>query len=503
MRFVFLVLATLISSTVLSQSSYLQFYGEPQPLDSVNTAYDENFISLNSTESKLIFYRKGFQSENGINPGDLWMSNLSSYWESAEDYSVDIDANITPLGFVNGGTAILYNKTYFDNGVYIGEIWMADLEKGVFSNHREIDVKYFKNISDHQSGSISFDGRHIVLAMEGTTTYGVEDLYVIHMTDDGKWGSPRNLGYRLNTAFQEYSPFLAADNETLIFATNGRGGSGSFDLFMTKRLDDSWQNWSEPVNLGPKVNTSGAEKSFAFIPGSDFGYFTSTTNSDGYGDIKRIRITSDIEQVDSIAQVVVETELVAGNIVVTIVDAATKKPISGEIRIGEGMLESAPLLIDANQSEDITINTHATGYMSAQAVVTISELQGRDTISIELSALEVGTKIQLKNVLFYQGTANFIEGSSNELDRVVEMMKENEAIKIELRGHTDNRGNAQLNQQLSQERVLVVQEYLEKKGVSSRRISGKGFGGSDPIASNDTEPDRKLNRRVEFVIVSN
>jgi outer membrane protein OmpA-like peptidoglycan-associated protein len=118
-----------------------------------------------------------------------------------------------------------------------------------------------------------------------------------------------------------------------------------------------------------------------------------------------------------------------------------------------------------------------------------------------LVPIAIGESIQLKNVFFVQSKAELKTESYPELDRLVKILKDNPTIEIELRGHTDSRGSAAANLDLSEKRVLAVRQYLIGKGIPMKRISGKGFGGSMPIAPSTTEENRQLNRRVEFKIV--
>ncbi len=122
-------------------------------------------------------------------------------------------------------------------------------------------------------------------------------------------------------------------------------------------------------------------------------------------------------------------------------------------------------------------------------------------MNFKLQPIEIGATVNLKSVLFQQSTFNLLPESNDELDLVVTLLKTNPKVEILLTGHTDNRGNPEHNQRLSQKRVERVKGYLVSKGINGKRIGGKGFGGSKPIASNDTEETRRLNRRVEFTIV--
>ena len=120
--------------------------------------------------------------------------------------------------------------------------------------------------------------------------------------------------------------------------------------------------------------------------------------------------------------------------------------------------------------------------------------------NIEIERIVTGARIELKNVLFRRGESEFLESSYDELNLVAEMMFNNPTMVIELAGHTDGIGNSNLNERLSQERVDAVINYLAEKGIDNDRLSGVGYGGTVPIASNATEATRKLNRRVEFIV---
>lgn len=491
-----------------SLSAQIEFFEDAVPVKSLNSPYDENFLSLHPDGSILVITRRNHPGNIGesYNPADLWLSEFDSIWQSPENIiNVHPDKSVTPLGFINGGEYFVYNTTQQKMANNEGNLWISEFSSKGLSNTKKLQIPYFSNKSKHQAGSISADGRFIVLSMEGTTSFGVEDLYVMFLREDGTWSGPRNLGYRVNTAFQEYAPFLAPDNETLIFATNGRGGYGSFDLFVTQRIDDTWQNWTEPVNLGPKVNSNGSETSFVFNPGDEFAYFTSTIDSDGYGDIKKIRIRSDIEEKTEASNITIKYDVGGYENVFTLKDTRTDKIITGTIVINDstGGYHETPYTYEFDELQDIYVKAKAPGYLEFDAVITASELESQELIIIPMVPLEVGTTVNLDNVLFYQGTANFIEGSEKELEKVVTMMKENPNMRILIKGHTDNVGIASLNQALSEERVNVVIEYLNNKGIESDRLEGKGFGGSDPIAPNDSEANRQLNRRVEFTILKN
>ena len=504
----FLILAIMSGFNTVGQ---ITFYGSPEPIDSINSKISEQFLSISRDGNTLFFARENHLGNTGgiKDEGDIWTSTIEdTLWSKPVNIQSINDENFTsPIGFTAGGQYFLYNRVRFEKGIYIGEIWAAN---ATFENKQKLDISAFRNYSPVQSGTISQDGKFLLISIETNIGYGVDDLYVCMLQPDGSWSRPRNLGYSINTAFQEVTPFLAGDNKTLFFATNGREGKGSFDLYVTTRLDDTWRSWSTPVNL-QDINTSGSETSFVFRAGQDYAYFISTQNSDGYGDIKRIRITEDIQEVadDTIITMVVEKKPVpAVNFKVT--NARTGDHIGASINLinEEGdtlnfVKTDSLFLLESEQRSPYRVEFRSQGYLKDFFVLEPSfyHPEGDTVISIALEPLQTGNTVVLKNVLFYRGTANFVEGSERELDLIVEMLEENPNVKILLKGHTDNRGDAALNLQLSEERARAVADYLTSQDISSERIDSKGFGGDDPVASNLYEETRRLNRRVEFEVV--
>jgi outer membrane protein OmpA-like peptidoglycan-associated protein len=190
-----------------------------------------------------------------------------------------------------------------------------------------------------------------------------------------------------------------------------------------------------------------------------------------------------------------------------IINSKTKTPLVGTIAFQSDSVYSTISSQDGRFKLVIPFTRHYKIQVQSQNFVTLSEvLTVPGTLKLleknfSLQPAKVGTVVSLKNILFYMGTTDLLEESYHELDGVVSFLKANSKIKIELQGHTDNQGDANKDLILSQQRVDKIKSYLVDKGISSRRITGKGFGGSKPIATNNSEEGRKLNRRVEFVIV--
>ena len=510
----------------------------------INSVYDEQTPVLSVDGKTLYFTRKNHPDNSGgkKDEGDIWFSELGEdeKWSKATrlNSAVNNKNYNAIIGFSNDGKLMYLQNHYSRDGSLTKTqgISVSKLVNGRWTFPEKLMIAYYYNRSNEASMRISEDGRIMLLSIESYDSKGAEDIYVSFRNKDNSWSQPVNLGSTINTRFQEMTPYLAKDNITLFFASNGHGGYGSRDIFISRRLDNSWKNWTKPTNLGKSVNTKGVELSY-HLPGGDYAYYVSTQNSEGFGDIQRHKITGDIEKpdnlvdlellnnVDSINTTAQEPELPKVNIEKTdrfieiqgkVVNANDlKQPVKALLSYKQidnnGAIESTysndssgTYQINLKEGYAYHLTVSAEGYMSTEERLVVSQTSAPSLQKYYLlTPLKVGTTVNLKNVLFERGTPNLLEESYPELNSVVKMMMDNPNVNIELQGHTDNQGSGKLNLELSQQRVDMVKAYLVEKGIESLRITGKGFGGTRPIASNASEETRKLNRRVEFTIVKN
>ena len=502
-------------------------FGQPGPdvFRLVNTSYDEQSPVI-SPDGKTLFLTVSNHPQNigGIrDAGDIWFSRLIGDQWSAPVHAGPVlnDRGYNAVAGISADGSQLFLQGHYDASGSVARTQGIALSResgGGWSRPENISIPYFQNKSAILSGYISADKGVFVFSAETYGTYGVEDIYVC-FNEDGRWTEPKNLGNKINTQFQEISPALSADGKTLYFSSNGRRGSGSFDVYQVTRLDDSWMNWSEPENMDRGMNTGGRELFFRPLPELGYAVYTSTTNSDGYGDIRLFvpekpfeRDTIPATVTEPVIKIVENTRDTAGTNTVKlygkVTNAKTGEPILATMALLSSKFTKSVMVntstgyaVEIPAADVYSLRIEGKGFIGTLEKLDIHTYTMRDLeMNFRLQPVEVGTTVNLKNVLFERGTANLLPESNHELDLVVNFMQSNPKVVIELSGHTDNRGVQSHNVRLSQLRVDKVKAYLVSKGISGKRISGKGYGGAKPIASNDTEESRMLNRRVEFTI---
>lgn len=480
-----------------------------------NSTFDEQNPVLSADGNYLFITRCNHpQNIGGLkDPGDIWIAHFNGAQWSAPVHGGS-ELNDKGYNTVLGTTPDLSSLFIGNHFTNTGEpattqgIAVATFENGKWVKPQNINIPYFHSKSRNIQGQLSYDAQHFVYAAETYGTYGVEDIYVVSKTLNG-WSEPKNLGKIINTSFQELSPALNRSNDTLYFSSNGRKGKGSFDVYASARLDDSWQNWSEPVNI-KAVNTEARDLFYKNIGGGN-ALYTSTFDSDGYGDVRfydaGVPISIDTVKLPTSPVVVVKpNETIATGL---ITNSKTGQTINATLSfVSEATLAKTEASLSGYQvtlanGQGYKITVEAKGFISYFQSVMVNKEQAKLELDFALQPIEIGTTVNLKSVLFKQSSTDLLPESKDELNVVASFMKTNPKVKIELSGHTDNRGVQKDNEKLSQARVQKVKEYLVASGVSAKRISGKGYGGAKPIAVNDTEESRRLNRRVEFTIVKN
>ena len=481
----------------------------------VNTRYVDTHPVISPDGRTLYFARQDHPGNvgGGRDPQDVWYSTLTSgknrTWSLAKNLGEPINTPDDPNGIAsvsaNGQQAMVINIYNRDGTIDPMGCSLSKRTRMGWSAPVQQQIKDFVNLDkEHVDFFLSTSGKALLMAVERPDGLGGQDMFVSFPVPDvpNAWTKPKSLGVNVNTAGSDFAPFLASDDKTLYFASEGRGGYGKSDIFYTKRLDDSWTNWSPPRNMGPVVNSPDFDAYYTVSAAGQDAYLVSSRNgTDNSKDIFRISLAAAFQP-----EVVT---LVTGKVV----DVATGKPIKAIIHYenlltGEeiGVTETNPVdgsyTIVLPSGVQYGVRAEAKGYLAENANmdVTAKDKYSEQKQDLFLVPFNVGQTVKLNNIFFQQSRYYLTTPSYPELLRLIRILRDYPTVEIKIAGHTDNQGDAALNMKLSVDRVNEVTKYLSTHGIKAERITTEGFGGTKPIANNDQEETRRLNRRVEFTI---
>lgn len=281
--------------------------------DSINGPAEESNPIL-SHDGRTLYFVRTFSEENtggNLAGQDIWYSRLKedSTWSEAGNLaSLNTIGNNMVVGLSRHSDALYLLNSYSGP---LREKWgiaySTKDEHGLWTPPKEYDV-IFNNTGDFRGYFVSSDGNIILLSSNAEDSYGEEDIY-IYIKENGEWQEPIHLGPGINTPGFEISPFLTEDGQRIFFASNGHGGFGDADIFMIERLDDTWETWSKPVNLGPAINTKSFDAYLSLNSGG-LAFYSSSKNGD-YADIYSALITFEEPLPAPDTAVVMETTTVA------------------------------------------------------------------------------------------------------------------------------------------------------------------------------------------------
>lgn len=480
--------------------------------NNVNSPYTE-FKPLLAPDGRTLYFSRKNHPDNigGVEDGeDIWYSEMDSTGEWKEAVNIGRPLNnekpnyvcsVTPDG--NSVVLLLGNQYNEKNpNKMLSGVSISSKEGDEWTPPFNLLIENDYNYNEKSNYFLANNRQVLLLSVERDDSYGARDLYVSFFKEDSTWSEPMNLGKPVNTAGDDASPFLAADDKTLYYSTNGLGGYGGHDIYVSKRLDDTWTNWSEPQNLGPDINSPKEDLFFNIPLTGNYAYYTQEVGEDN-SDIFKVELPLKIMPSDVI--------VIRG----TLLDKETGEPIEAKI-IYEKLPEGTTVGITKSHKgtgkyEIVLPKGYQYGYRAeVEGYLPINEnidLAGDDFEGEEISAnlymvpAKVAAVITLNNIFFDFDYAVLKAESYPELDRLVKYLNENKSIRIEIRGFTDSTGPDEYNLDLSKRRAKSVVEYLSSKDIASERIEAKWFGEADPVESNATKVGRRSNRRVEFKIL--
>ncbi len=465
----------------------------------INTTQGGEYTPVPSADGRHLYFC-GKNRDDNLGGEDIYISTrIDSTWGKpklvegvntggSNDAPLAISADGTELIMFRNGTIFSTRKTLAGWGE------LEQLPAAINSGTWQADAM------------ITSDGKAMLFAADRQTEYEMGksvNIFVSLKQEDGSWGEPIDLGPTINTTSFDRSPFLHSDMKTLYFCSSGHTSLGGLDVFMSKRLnEDSWTEWSEPVNLGKRINTFGNDWGYKISTDGTTAYFAS---SDGkQDDIYYFTLPKQYrpEVVTTISGRVRDTQ---GRPVATTIsweEMESGKPLgeshtdpaTGGFYIVLPHGKKIIYYIDDENLFPVSGNIDLTQEPTAVSIENDIEVAAIERM------IEDETPMPLNSLFFDTGKATILPESASELNRVAEILK-SRAYKIEISGHSDNTGTDELNDRLSQQRAEAVRNYLIGKGIAAETMTAKGYGKRKPIADNDTEEGRKKNRRVEIKFI--
>lgn len=478
---------------------------------SINSEWDEYLATLTADEQEMIYtVRRPRDAKTictfcmteedfyaSINQDSVWQLRYplgppvnSSYNEGAQTISPD-------------GKYLFFTLCNAESGYGSCDLYWSKRIGGRWSRPRNFGAPVNTNNWESQP-SIAPDGKTIYFNSNREGSIGKSDIWKTEMIEEGVFSVPVNLGPEINTIHEENAPFIHPDGTTLYFVSDGHIGMGGRDIFYATLLAD--QTWSNPINMGYPINTSADELNI-FINAIGTKAYYSSDKEGGLGgmDIYYFMLDEHLRPIP--------VTYMKGKVK----DSDTGQPLEAEIEMVDLNMNK---VITSTKSDPVTGEFLACIKTGTNVLLNISHpfyLFYSDnfylkTITSELEPIikdillekpSKGKTLVMNNVFFEFNQSSLKTESFVELDLLVHFLSQNNRLKVEIGGHTDDQGAEDYNQKLSLERAESVYKYLISKGIKSERLTFKGYGEKNPIASNETEEGRASNRRTEITIIEN
>ncbi len=442
----------------------------------VNTESDEVSNNLSYDGTKMLLHRV----DNGQT--DIFESKLQGLnWSAPEKLPFQISSdrsNEVFAAYSDDGWSIYFNRDN-DSRSNGFEVMESSMQSKLKQNYMAAQMISTVN-SKFNEGPIyiTLDGDKMYIASQGGDGFGGYDIFVSKRSN-GSWGEPKNLGYPINTPYDDFYFSASANGKFAYICSNRAGGAGGYDIYKVTF-------WGPEKN--PAMETEDYLLASIVNPIKDNAIeATVEVKQKSFTVFKGITI-------DAITKKSVEAEIeITDNSTGTIIETFTTNSATGKF------------LITLASGKNYGIAVKAEGYLFHSENFDIPSGSADNLVNkvIELKNIAVGSKIALRNIFFDTGKSTLRSESNAELDRLVKLLKDVPSLKIEISGHTDNTGSATLNAKLSQDRADAVVNYLKGKGIATNRLTSMGYGSDQPIATNSTSDGRQQNRRTEFEIKAN
>jgi outer membrane protein OmpA-like peptidoglycan-associated protein/tetratricopeptide (TPR) repeat protein len=487
---------------------------DPKPVQRISTTADEYLATISPDQRTIYFTRRSRKVNRKAGPAttarlveEFCASSLQASGQFEEGAPLPSPFNTS---YNEGGPSITADNTelYFTvcedlDGYKNCDIYYTEKDAyGYWSTPRSVGDHINRIDSWESQASITANGDWLYFTSDREGGVGGLDLYRCHRLEDGTWSAPDLLDGRVNTRYDEKSPFIHSDSQTLYFTSNGHPGLGGFDIFYAKAIDSTWQ---APSNIGYPIN--GEE--------DDLGLFVSLDGKTGYFSSNSLRANTGWDLYSFEMPEAARPEevfLVQGNLdvaegasledaTVKIKNLKTKELTEVKVDLETG---SFARVVKREEASDYIVKVEKKGAAFSSRYLSADELKLRPNVetSLELAPMEVGREYTLNDIQFESNSSKLNPAARSIIEEFALFMKDNPELSADIQGHTDDVGDDESNLRLSKARAQAVYEYAISIGIEASRLSWHGYGEGKPLADNATEEGRAKNRRTVFVITA-
>ncbi len=492
--------------------------------EQINTINREYFPSI-SADGETFFFTRVEKGQEDI----FYANKKGEEWTEARPIpGVNTQENEANQSISADGKTIVFTACNRRNTGYGScDLYISEFKNGEWQPARNMGRAINSGAWESQP-SISADGRTLYFTSKRKDNLGKADIYISHRNDKGAWSVAQPIKGDINTPFEDQTPFIHPDGQTLYFKSKGHPGFGGFDIFYSKLQEDG--TWGTPKNLGAPINSKYDEGSLVVSLDGKTAYFDSdrSITKEGAGKINPTLHDIYYFELDESIRPLPVTYVKA-----RVIDAETKQALTAKVDFTNLSTqkthaqsitdENGEFLVCLPVGKNYGLNVSKKDYLfhsenfaleegdaNSEPYVLIIELNQippaiaatPTTVKPNTTTAPIESKpIILKNIFFESGSAQLKETSDGELMKLYQLLKDTPKMKIQINGHTDNVGSENDNLTLSTNRAKAVYDYLIQKGISPSRLKYKGYGETQPITTNDTKEGKQLNRRTEFKVL--
>jgi outer membrane protein OmpA-like peptidoglycan-associated protein len=473
--------------------------------ENINTVNDEYWPSISLDGSKLVFTRL-LKQTTGLPQEDFFVAEFDSAgWGKAVPITeINTPENEGAQALSADGRLLFFTACNRQDGYGSCDIYYSAFDGKKWSKPKNAGSTLNSSSWDAQP-TFSSDNRFLYFSSNRAGGQGKKDIWRAELLEIGangslKWSAPENLGSVVNTQGDEISPFIHSNNKSFWFASDFHTGMGGMDLFLSEIQKDG--TMSEPKNPGFPINTYKDEQGLNISFDGTTAYFASERKP-GFGlDIFTFKLPEEIspEPVTYVKAKITDAE--TGTVVQAVVELIILSSDSAIYRT-EKADKNGEILLCLPLNDNYAFNVSEPGYLFYSQSFQLKEMKTLKTpneIEIRLNRINIGAEMNLYNIYFETDSFRILSDSEPELKKLTTFLKNNPQVEVEIQGHTDNTGRPERNLVLSELRAKSVVEYLVSNGIAAKRLQSKGFGEFHPVATNETEEGRMLNRRTTIKI---